>query len=77
MTDSEAIELYPDIYPDTLAMACLHGSPVDFTYPPKTKNGGIAASAFYSAINSDSAEPSRRMREQGVDEAGLRGEMAA
>src|ERR1700694_4815947 len=41
------------------------------------KNGGIAASVFSPRPNQTLPEPSRRMREQGVDKTGLRGEVAA
>src|SRR5579859_6076764 len=41
------------------------------------KKGGIAASLCDSHIRRTSAQPSRRVREQRVDEAGLRGEVTA
>src|SRR6478672_3069497 len=43
----------------------------------KTRNGGTPASVSYPRSTRVLPQPSRRMREQGVDEAGFRGEMAA
>jgi hypothetical protein len=46
-------------------------------YAPQTKTEALLPPFSFSPIVCALPEPSRRMREQGVDEAGLRGQMAA
>src|SRR4051794_41053383 len=48
-----------------------------FSFVHLNKNGGIAASVFIRRSVRSLSEPPSRMCEQGVDEAGLRGQLVA